>query len=46
VARFTEQNDQLVVAIRRSGDYIYTPALDTQLQPEDILITLVTNKPE
>jgi voltage-gated potassium channel len=44
VAQVKEQQDQLVVAIKRKGEYLYTPALDTPLVPEDILITIASSK--
>ncbi len=42
VGQVKERHDNLVVAIKRNGQYLYTPALDTVLQTEDILITIVT----
>jgi Trk K+ transport system NAD-binding subunit len=44
VAQVKEQHDQLVVAIKRKGEYLYTPALDTKLNSEDILITIAGSK--
>lgn len=44
LAQMKEQYNKLIIAIRRNGDYLYTPPLSTTLEQDDVFIELVINR--